>query len=270
MPKIVLKDIELNYEDKGKGVPLVLIHGASDSLKLWEPLTSTKLSERYRIIAIDVRGHGKSTKPNQAYSIEQFSKDLKYLLEKLRIKKANLLGFSMGSAIAMQFALENPEKVTSLVLLSAFSYVDQNLETILRKLEENLVKEEYFAFLDELIKLVNTPEFLLKNQKKIQKIKKESIHNNSSIAVAHVIDACINFDIKKVISQVSCPALIISGREDILTPLYFSEQIHQAINGSEWRIIEDVGHNLLIPEKTSELLQIITKFLNSSKLKTTK
>ena len=95
MPEIILNDIKINYIEKGKGFPLVLIHGLSDDLKLWGHLIP-ELSRNYRIIALDLRGHGSSGKPDSPYSIEQFSRDIYCLLIKLKIKRVHLAGFSMG------------------------------------------------------------------------------------------------------------------------------------------------------------------------------
>jgi len=109
MPKITVKDIEINYEEEGTGPPVILVHGLSDDLTLWMPLTP-ELSRCYRTIAIDVRGHGHTSKPDMSYSIKLFSEDLSGLVEKLKISQAHMTGFSMGGSIAQQFALNHPRK----------------------------------------------------------------------------------------------------------------------------------------------------------------
>jgi pimeloyl-ACP methyl ester carboxylesterase len=66
---------------------------------------------------------------------------------------------------------------------------------------------------------------------------------------------------KEAISKIALPTLIVSGREDVFTPIHLAEQIHRSIGGSEWKIIEDVGHNLYI-EKAPQLVQIALEFLS--------
>lgn len=122
MSKITLNNIKINYMEKGEGFPIVLIHGLSDDLRFWDPLVpSFKI---YRTIVLDLRGHGKSEKPEGPYSIEQFSEDIYQFLLKMNIKKAHFIGFSMGGAILQQFTLDHLQMVQSMVLISSFSYIN--------------------------------------------------------------------------------------------------------------------------------------------------
>jgi len=262
MPKIVVNDINMNYEEEGAGFPLILIHGLSDDSTLWTPLIS-KFLKHYRTIALDIRGHGHSSKPDMPYSIKLFSEDLSGFLKELGIPRTHLIGLSLGGAIAQQFILDHPEKIRSLILLSTFSYSDPHLQEILINLKTAITKGGFPAFFDEAIKLVVSPEFRSANADAIAELKERSIQINSPKALLRLIDACLNFNVKDRISQISIPTLIISGREDALTPLHSAEHIHRSIKGSKWKIMEGVGHNLLIPEKISDLSQLILKFLGA-------
>jgi 3-oxoadipate enol-lactonase len=260
MPKITVNGLDINYREEGSGFPIVFIHGLSDDSILWTPLMP-EFSKYYWTIAFDVRGHGQSGKPDTPYSIQLFSEDLFELFKKLDIPQAHLLGFSMGGAIAQQFALDYPEKIRSLILLSAFSYNDPDLRDTFKKLRNSLVKGGFPAFFDEVIKLVVTPEFAYANADAISETKKRSVKINSPKAILHAIDACLDFNVRDRIIKISFPTLIISGRKDVFTPYHLGEQIHRSIKGSKWKIMEDVGHNLLIPEKIPELARIILEFL---------
>jgi len=260
MPKIAVNDIDVNYRQEGAGFPLILIHGLSDDSTLWTPLMP-EFSKHCWTIALDIRGHGHSGKPDMPYSIQLFSEDLWGLFKSLEISQAHLLGFSMGGAIAQQFTLDNPEKIRSLILLSTFSHSDPDLRDTFKKLRNSVARGGFQAFFDEAVKLVVTPEFASANADAIAEMKEESVKINSPTAILHAIDACLDFNVKDRISQISLPTLIVSGREDVLTPLHLAEQIHRSMKGSKWKIMEGVGHNLLIPEKTPELAQIILKFL---------
>ena len=260
MTRVFANGIDINFQQEGTGFPLVLIHGLSDSSVLWVPLMP-KLSRHYRTIALDVRGHGESEKPDMPYSIQLFSEDLLCFLQKLKLPNAHLLGFSLGAAVAQQFTLDHPDKTGSLILLSPFSYNDPCLRENLKGLRESVARGGLPAFFDEAIRLVVTPEFISTNVDAIARMKEECIRTNSPAAVLRAIDACVNFNVRDRISQIPHPTLVISGREDVMSPIHLAEQIHRSIKGSKWKIMEGVGHNLLIPENVPRLAQIILEFL---------
>ena len=247
-------------EEEGADFPLILIHGLSDESILWASLMP-ELSKHYRTIALDVRGHGYSSKPDMPYSIKLFSEDLFEFLEKLGISQTHLLGLSMGGAIAQQFTLDHTEKVHSLILFSTFHYASIDLQDTFKELRNCLIIGGFSAFFDEAVKLVVTPEFVSANTDAIAEMKSRSVQINSPTAIVHALDACLDFNVKNRISRISLPTLIISGGEDVLTPPQLSEQIHQLIKGSKWKVMRGVGHNLLIPEKAQELAQIVLEFL---------
>jgi Predicted hydrolases or acyltransferases (alpha/beta hydrolase superfamily) len=260
MPEIILNDIKINYIEKGKGFPLILIHGLSDDLRLWSHLIP-ELSQNYRIIALDLRGHGSSGKPDIPYSIEQFSRDIYCLLIKLKIKRVHLAGFSMGGAIAQEFAVKYPEMVSSMILMSSFSYASFDFNKTLLKLKNSLVRGGFGAFFQKIIPLILTPQFIEENQAELKYVLDEKIKTESRDALIRTIDACMEFDIRDKISMISKPTLIISGKEDILTPDKLAEQTHRLIKGSRREIIGNTGHNVIIPQNRQYILHLIMNFI---------
>ncbi len=259
MPKVPVRDIEINYNEEGAGFPLILVHGLNGDSTAWA-LVMPKLSQRYRTIALDVRGHGESSKPDQQYSIKGFSEDLYSFMNELKIPKAHSVGFSMGGAIVQQFALNHPEMARSLVLVSTFSYFDELTHQTFTHLRQTLRREGYPAYFDEVIKLAFTPQFVAANSGAIAELREKRIRSNSPAAIGWATDACMAFNLKKEIGRISLPTLIVSGRTDALTPLHLAEQIHRSIQGSEWKILEGVGHIIPI-EKSSQLAQFMLGFL---------
>lgn len=108
-------DISLSYQEQGKGEPIFLLHGNGEDGTYFVSQLSF-FSDRYRVIAVDTRGHGKSLRGTAPFTMEQFAMDLKDLMDRLQIQKAVVLGFSDGANIAMKFALKYPEKVKALIL----------------------------------------------------------------------------------------------------------------------------------------------------------
>lgn len=111
-------DIQLNYLDRGAGAPLLLLHGNGESLDYFRSQIDF-FSDRYRVIALDTRGHGASPRGQAPFTIAQFAEDLLEFMDDMRLSKAHILGFSDGGNIALTFALKHPERVDKLILNGA-------------------------------------------------------------------------------------------------------------------------------------------------------
>ena len=114
-------DIKLYYEEKGAGTPLILLHGNGEDGSYFVHQMDY-FSERYRVIALDTRGHGKSPRGDKPFTIRQFAEDLRAFLDEQGIERADLLGFSDGGNIALIFAMRYPQRVGRLVLNGANLY----------------------------------------------------------------------------------------------------------------------------------------------------
>ena len=111
-------DIELHCEETGGGEPLVLLHGNGEDGTYFTHQIA-HFSQRFRVLALDTRGHGKSPRGEAPFTIRQFARDLLAFLDARDIERAHLLGFSDGGNIALVFALAHPERVGKLVLNGA-------------------------------------------------------------------------------------------------------------------------------------------------------
>ena len=108
-------DIKLYYREQGNGEPLILLHGnGEDGLYFKNQIDYFK--SKYRVIAVDTRGHGKSPRGSAPFTIKQFSSDLYDFMKSHRILNAVILGFSDGANIAMEFAMKHPDMVKALIL----------------------------------------------------------------------------------------------------------------------------------------------------------
>ena len=108
-------NIELYYQEMGKGKPLILLHGNGEDGTYFKHQIDY-FSDRYKVIAIDTRGHGGSPRGTAPFTIKQFAKDLNNFMVNQGMENAVLLGFSDGANIAMEFAMKYPEKVKALIL----------------------------------------------------------------------------------------------------------------------------------------------------------
>jgi len=120
MPTLKLDDVELHYQCAGSGPPLLLIHGLGSSGDDWA-FQRDAFSQSHTLIVPDLRGSGRSAKPPGPYSIARFAADLWALLDALAIETADLLGFSLGGAIALEMALLQPGRVRRLIVCNTLA-----------------------------------------------------------------------------------------------------------------------------------------------------
>ncbi len=111
-------NIKQYYIEKGSGAPLILLHGNGESCEYFKGQIDV-FAEWYHVYAVDTRGHGKTPRGNQPFSIRQFADDLLCFMDEHHIERAHLLGFSDGGNIAMVFAIQHPDRVNRLILNGA-------------------------------------------------------------------------------------------------------------------------------------------------------
>ncbi|MEM4968172.1 MAG: alpha/beta hydrolase, partial [Nitrososphaerota archaeon] len=137
---------EIYYEVYGEGRPLVLIHGAWASHEWWR-MQIPELSKYYKVVAMDVRGHGKSARLEKPTTVEKLAEDLDMLLDHLKVDEVVMIGWSMGGMISTQYYFMHPEKVKALILLASrlFKRPRMLLEAYLRVWREMLTVFMDFA-----------------------------------------------------------------------------------------------------------------------------
>ena len=118
LKKVHVGDIDVAYKMFGKGDPILLFNGASDSMDAWDPSFLTGLSSNHTVIAFDQRGIGNSTVGSKPYTYQQLADDTAGLLDALKIPKADVMGYSLGGHIAQAFTLSYPDKVNRLILVA--------------------------------------------------------------------------------------------------------------------------------------------------------
>jgi len=116
MPKARVRDVNLNYDMRGNGDPLVMIMGLGASSAAWDPRLLEELARSFTVVTFDNRGTGQSDKPDIPYSIEMFADDTAGLMDALGIARAHIFGVSMGGMIAQEFALRHAARVRTLTL----------------------------------------------------------------------------------------------------------------------------------------------------------
>jgi pimeloyl-ACP methyl ester carboxylesterase len=117
--KVHIGDIDVAYKVFGKGDPIILFNGASDNMDAWDPSFLKGLSSNHTVIVFDQRGIANTTTGTKPYSMQQLANDTAGLLDALKMPKADVMGYSLGSFIAQAFTISYPEKVNSLILVAS-------------------------------------------------------------------------------------------------------------------------------------------------------
>jgi len=254
--KTLLNGNEAYYVEVGRtgALPLVLIHGFPFSHEMWDGQIEA-FGKQFRVIAYDLRGHGKSGVGDGQYTLEFFVDDLLGLLDHLKIERAVLCGLSMGGYIALRAVERNPERVRGLVLADTQAKADSNEAKLKRaaaiiSVKANGVK----AYADSFVKSAFAPQTFAGNRAAVEKIK-QIIQGNSPLGICGALLALASrTDTSEALSGVKVPTLIIVGELDALTPPLVSKEMHSRIPNSELHVIPNAAHmsNLENPEEFNE------------------
>ncbi|HCA23787.1 MAG TPA: 3-oxoadipate enol-lactonase, partial [Pseudomonas sp.] len=118
MPQITLNDCQFHYTDQGSGPPLLLLHGLGSSEQDWE-YQLPALTPHYRVLCLDMRGHGGTDKTGKGYSIDLFARDCLAFIQAMNLHKPHIVGLSMGGMIAFQLATDAPDVPASLTIVNS-------------------------------------------------------------------------------------------------------------------------------------------------------
>ena len=236
----------LAYTDVGLGTPLVLIHGLGSRKEAWA--SQHPLSERYRLITLDLRGHGE-TELSTDITMENFAKDIIELLDYLEIDRAYICGLSLGGIIAQELHRQAPERILGLILANTTSYI--NSFFVATTLYE---AKKYF-----------------RNETFINTIATRGLHDQSYIEqakAAFLIRDCymeaarapVDYNYFPFLSLMNVPILLIGGDNDQITPVLNQYMMKFYSKRAKFEIIKQCGHLSNI-EKSEEFNNIITDFI---------
>lgn len=248
----------MNYKLEGSGETLVFIHGLSDNLLYWEFLAAN-LKDNYQVLRVDLRGHGESELGNDEITIDTYVNDLNNLLDELKISKVNLIGFSLGGAVALDFAIRYSQKVDSLVLMSTFYRVDEGLGNILSEFKNSL-NVGFEEFYDNILPMVLCPDVIDKNKEELEMLKAMALQTADTDAYIKAVDVCLNFNVEDSLSKIHVPTLILASEHDEISTFDMQKNIHAEIRDSRLIAFGNVKHNLLVGENNEKILDILKEF----------
>ena len=228
-------DITHHYIEKGKGFPLILLHGNGEDCSYFEHQIEP-FARHFHVIAIDTRGHGKTPRGDAPFTIRQFADDLLAFMNEHSIAKAHILGFSDGGNIAMVFALTHPERVEKLILNGA-------------NLDASGVKRAVQIPIEIGYRIARL--FAKRNPK---------ARLNAEMLGLMVNDPNVKPD---ELSQIQCPTLVIAGNNDMIKDAH-TRLIAKSITNAELAIIP--GNHFIANKNPDTFNETVLRFLlNDSK-----
>lgn len=252
MPRATIDNLELEFTDTGgEGIPVVLLHAFPLNSGEWEPQVGS-LGDRYRLIAPDLKGFGRSSAPadRSLYSMDAYADEVKGLLDHLGVKRVVLTGLSMGGYIAFAFWRRYRNAVEALVLADTRAEADAPEGVEKRTSQQKTVAEQGIAPLVDAL-----PGALLGNTTRAKKpdvvARAEALMDNPAEGYIGALEAMKRRpDSTEDLAAISVPTLIVVGEEDALTPPELSRKMHEHVGGSRLVAIPEAGHisNLEAPE----------------------
>lgn len=273
MPFAKVNGIDLYYELTdftrpwaGEPETLVLLHGLHGHLGWWNYFQVAPLSQHYRVLTLDQRGHGKSFKPAQGYSIEIMADDLFQLLRQLNINKVHLGGASMGGMVALQFALAHPENVSSLILVDSYPHTPETMHDAFEKWIQDTRARGYAkvmeTFNEDYASALYSPGFWQAHPEfpafETQLVLANLMPDPAFIGCCQAIQ---EFNVADRLTQINVPVLIVTSNEGMA----YQEglRMHQQLRGSTLWAPEHVGHSPHI-EIPDEFNRQVLEFLRYS------
>ena len=227
-------DIALYYQEKGKQEPFILLHGNGEDGTYFRHQIEY-FSRRYRVIALDTRGHGKSPRGTAPFTIAQFSRDLYDFMTDLEIPAAVILGFSDGANIAMQFAIKHPDKVKALILNGGNLNPDGVKRTTQIPIEIGYKIAKRFAAKSPGAKRSAEMLGLMVNEPNIE---------------------------PKELAKITAPTLVICGSRDMIKESH-TKKIAENVPGAELAIVK--GTHFIANKKYAAFNQEVEAFFQSSR-----
>jgi 3-oxoadipate enol-lactonase len=226
------------YAIAGEGVPLVFIHQVATDRRLWHHQRSI-FYRRYRLITVDIMGHGQVSWPPEEFSLEHTAAHVQTLLERLKAGPAFLIGVSMGAAIAMRIALSDPLLVRGLILISPWSRSSEHTRSLVERLFRLAEAGDISTHTDLFLRYVLPSAFLACRGQEVERLR---AMEQDAKAVAYTWAACMAADLSDRLRAIHAPSLVIAGLNDLFTPPYLARAVADGLSEVELEIWEEAGH----------------------------
>ncbi len=253
---VTVNGVKINYVEQGSGDEVVIfVHGYASAKGFWKEALEL-LPKEYHAYALDLRGHGQSERPG-SYQLTEFVEDIYAFSQELGIERFTYVGQSMGGKIGMKFALEHPDVLNALVLVSpaaAFAFPPDQVPAI---------REGTRAMFATPESIRGYVEWEINGRPVSEKRINDTVNDLSSIdpaAIEKCADWLFSTDLIPQLGDIRAPTLVVTGAQDKSTTLDVVRPTADAIKGCRFEVFEDNSHFLPI-ESPQELVDLLTSFI---------
>ena len=254
---ILYKNTKISYSETGKGTTIVLLHGYLENKEMWKAFIP-ELSKKYRILTIDLLGHGQTDCLGYVHTMEDQADVVQAVLHDLKIRKAVFIGHSMGGYVALAFAELYPNYMKGLVLLNSTSKADSTERKLNRNRAIKAVKQNYTAFVRMSITNLFSEDNRERLLDKIEKVKLEALKTPLQGIVAALEGMKIRKDRELLLHFATYPILMILGKKDGV--LIYDDNLEQ-ITGTKVQLITFEDGHMSHIENEKELLNVLLDYL---------
>lgn len=255
----IVSGITLAYSDTGSGLPIVFLHAFPLNRTMWAE-QETALSLQFRVITIDLRGHGESDAPLWHYSLDQTADDVRALLDHLSITQALFVGLSMGGYILLAFYRKHADRVKGMVLADTRAQGDTPEGKAGRfQMAQIAYKQGPSAIADIMIPKLLSPATIQTRPEIVQRIRTMIEENQVSGIAGDLMAMAERPDSVPFLKQITCPTQIIVGELDQATPPADAKLMADQIRNSRLAIIPNAAH-LANLEQPKEFTKIVAEF----------
>jgi 3-oxoadipate enol-lactonase len=254
--------VNLHVTQAGQGEPLLMIHGVTVDATFAQNEIAA-LADKHQVIAPDLRGHGRSTRP-AGFTLDDLVADMIALLDALGIERTAVLGASMGSYVAQGVALAIPHRVSKLILVVPKSngITSSSSRVLAEHADElrGLSREQQQQWLNGQMFAPETPGDVRQQVMDWVVGRQRDGLGMSAAQLAAANDAVLGFDFRTLLPSLDIPTLVISGRHDILNPPQEGEQLAELLPDARFIVFEHSGH-LLSWEEPEHYVDAVRTFL---------
>jgi 3-oxoadipate enol-lactonase len=264
MPFINLKDgVKIYYEVHGEGEPVIFLHGIMMSTPSWLAFIP-ELSKRFKLILIDFRDQGQSSRMKEEYSQDVHVGDILSLLDGINIPRVHMMGLSYGGQVALRFALQHQKRIKSLSLFNTPNLVSNHLREIGRAWETAAELNDGAKFFQLAIPFIYSEPFYEKNLAFLmerQKMFKASLTQEWFQGLIRLSRSVKDYSIsREKLKTIQVPTLLVGADLDVVISPRSMRDIHENIPNCEFIMIPNAGHGAFL-ERMNEFLTILIGFV---------
>ncbi len=254
---IELNGVTHHYVSKGEGPPVVLVHGLGGTLHSWYGVTEN-LALHHHVLALDLRGHGRSDTTEGTFSIGSFAADVEALIGALELPAVTLVGHSMGTLVAQHLAARRPEVVDNLVLVGGISYFEPPARDTYRRRAERAEADGMDALVDDWLPGALAPRTAAKLPQLVGLLREMFLRNDPASYAKSCRALADAPPLRR--EDIGQPTLLLVGDHDRSTPIAMAEELHREIPVSQVRVVAGAAHWAAL-EQPDALAAAILEFL---------